>query len=315
MEDPRVVILLATYNRANIILETLNSIVAQTFKEWECIIVDDHSEDNTFEVLQQFCNADPRFSYYLKTNKYQNGLSGTRNYGLDLAKNRSSDFIQFFDDDDLMHPQKLELQIVPFIKNPNLNFSVCKFEKLVQNGKSWKIEKQELQLDFLHLGDAILTGEMKMNSLGPLWRNDFIQNYRFDEHLKYAEEWELYTRIGYEHPNNYEVVNDALFQYRKHNKTLTLGDDPNFERKKTSAIIRIKILEYLSEHRLHTKKSILFLANTFLLYSYYPNLVKDLRLYVKNNNGFSRQLLLFLDIGLIIGKYYRKTLRRMALWV
>ena len=315
MEDPKVIILLATCNRENLISETLDSIVSQTYKNWECIIVDDHSKDNTYEVVQQYCNSDPRFSYFIKTKDYQKGLAGTRNYGLDLAKERNANFIQFFDDDDLMYPKKLELQIAPFIKTPTLNFTVCKFAKLVQNANSWEAKYPDTRLKFAHLGDAILTGDMKMNSLGPLWRSDFIQNFRFDENLKFAEEWELYIRIGYQYPKNYEVVDSQLFQYRKHRDTLTMREDIDYERRKTAAIIRIKILEYLTEHKLHTKKSILFLASTFLIYFYDPDLVKKLRIYVKNNSEFSPKVVWFLSFGLFIGKFYRKMLRKLAKWL
>ncbi len=315
MQNPKVLILVATFNRSNLIRKTLDSILGQSYTNWECLIVDDQSEDNTKEIIQQYINSDTRFSYFLKIKNYQKGLSGTRNFGLDLARQRKADFIQFFDDDDLMHPKKLELQLAPFFKNPTLNFTVCKYEKLVQNQNNWRIEQPQLNLKFAHLGDAVLTGEMKMNSLGPLWRSDFIQNFRFDERMKYAEEWELYTRIGYRYPNNYEVVEEYLFQYRKHQNSLTLGDDPDFERRKSSAVSRIKILEDLTMNRLHTEKSVLFLAQTFLLYSYNPDLVKVLRSYVKNHEGFSQKLVLFLNLGLVMGKYYRKILRKIAGWI
>jgi GalNAc5-diNAcBac-PP-undecaprenol beta-1,3-glucosyltransferase len=315
MGDKRVVILLAACNRANLIAETLDSILAQTYKNWECIIVDDYSEDKTFEIVQKYCNSDPRFSYFLKTKKYNKGLSGTRNYGLDLAQKRSADFIQFFDDDDLMHPRKLELQVIPFKQKADLNFTVCKFEKLINEGQTWKVVKQDNQLKYSHLGDSILVGEMKMNSLGPLWRSSFIQKFRFDENLKYAEEWELYTRIGYLYPTNYEVVNRYLFQYRKHEKTLTLRADVDYERRKTSAIIRIKILEFLTENKLHTKKSILFLARTFLIYFYNPDLVRQLQVYIKNNPDFSIKVGWFLQVGLFIGKLHGKIIRKFSKWV
>ncbi len=315
MEKYKVTILLATFNRAHLIKETLDSIKNQTYNNWECIIVDDNSEDETTETVKKYCNSDSRFTYFLKTPKYQKGLSGTRNFGLDMALQNDSEFIQFFDDDDLMHPKKLEYQIAPFKKKPNLNFTVCNYEKLFKKNGAWKIEKINSQMKFPHLGDAILTGKMKMNSLGPLWRRDFIQKFRFDENLKYAEEWELYVRLGYLHPGNYEFVDESLFQYRKHHNTLTLGNDPEFERRKTSAIIRIKILDFLSTHQLHTKISVLFLANTFLLYDYKPNLVKGLLTYVKQHKEFSKRLIYFLKTGLIAGKIYRRSLRRLAKWV
>src|SRR5690606_7222756 len=126
------------------------------------------------------------------------------------------------------------------------------------------IIRPEFKLKHNHVGDAILTGELKMNSLSAVWNMNILDKFRFDETLKYAEEWELYTRIGYHYPRNYVAVNEYLFKYRKHSESLTLGNDKNYEKRKTSAIIRIKILEYLTDNKLHTKKSIIFLAKTFL---------------------------------------------------
>src|SRR5690606_16037492 len=157
---PKITILLATYNRAHLIGETLLSIQAQTYKNWECLIVDDHSEDETFTVVQKFKKEDHRFSYFLKKEGYKKGLSGTRNYGLDLARERQARFVQFFDDDDLMLPQKLELQIKPFLKNPDLNFTICKYEKLIeQEGEEDYKIRPEFSLSHSHIGDAILTGQ------------------------------------------------------------------------------------------------------------------------------------------------------------
>ena len=127
--NPRITILLATYNRAHLIGETLDSIIAQTYSNWECIIVDDHSQDGTESVITHYLDADSRFLYYKKTSNYKAGLSGTRNYGLDLALERDAEFIQFFDDDDIMHPQKLELKIRPLINNPSLDLSICCYRK------------------------------------------------------------------------------------------------------------------------------------------------------------------------------------------
>src|SRR5690606_22147214 len=102
MEETKVTILLATYNRSHLIGETLYSIQNQTYKNWECIIVDDYSIDNTKEVIEEFIKQDNRFIYFLKTKQYSKGLSGSRNQGLDIAQSRKVQFVQFFDDDDIM---------------------------------------------------------------------------------------------------------------------------------------------------------------------------------------------------------------------
>jgi len=313
---PPITIIIPTYNRAHLIRETLDSIILQTYTNWECIIVDDNSIDSTQKVINEYLKKEPRFNYFLRTSKYQKGASGTRNYGLDLAHKRNAQYIQFFDDDDIMYSKKLELQIAPFLRNSNLNFTVCKFDKLVEiePGK-YRIDRPDYQLSFPHVGDAILTGDFKINTLSVLWNMKIIDQFRFDERLQHAEEWELFTRIGYHYPDNYQVVDAYLYAYRKHPVTLTMGKDDNYEKRKTSSVIRIILLEYLTKNKLHTKNSILFLTKTFLTYSYNPILVQKLLYYSQQNSGFSYKLILFLKTGLSFGKFYRKVILKLATWV
>lgn len=93
-------IVIPTYNRASFILQTVNAFIAQTYTNFEVIIVDDGSKDNTESVLQRV--TDKRIRYYKK----ENGERGAaRNYGLDIAK---GDYVNFFDSDDLAYPNHLE---------------------------------------------------------------------------------------------------------------------------------------------------------------------------------------------------------------
>lgn len=314
--QPVIHILLASFNRSHIIKETLDSIKAQTYRNWKCFITDDNSTDETLTVVQDYIRGDKRFQFFQKPLQYKQGLSDTRNFGMDLARDDNAEYIQFFDDDDLMHPKKLELQIAPFLKEPHLNFTVCKYYKLIEmeSGQS-KIEKPEFQMSYPHVGDAMLNGNLKMNSQSSLWKMDVLDQFRFDYRLTYAEEWELFTRIGYHYPSDYSVVEDYLFSYRKHLNTLTMGKDENYDRRKSSSVSRIILMHYLTENRLHTEKSVIFMAKTFLIYSYNPAYVKRLLNYSKENKGFSKKLKVFLKNGLMLSRIHNKVITRMATWI
>ena len=82
----KVSIIIPVYNRESLILETLNSIQQQIYKDWECIIIDDHSTDNTLSLVKEFCNEDARFSYYLRPEKKPKGANSCRNYGFLKSK-------------------------------------------------------------------------------------------------------------------------------------------------------------------------------------------------------------------------------------
>ena len=101
-----VTIIMATYNRAHFILETLRSIQEQTFSDWECLIVDDGGTDNTVDVISSVLLNDKRFKFFKRPESYLKGLPGCRNFGLDIAAGK---YIIFFDDDDIVHPWNLEI--------------------------------------------------------------------------------------------------------------------------------------------------------------------------------------------------------------
>lgn len=98
-------IIIPLYNRATILSETLDSIIAQTYKNFECIIVDDESTDNSIEVANSFVQKDSRFKLFKRPSNLKKGACNCRNYGYDKC---SGTFIQWFDSDDIMLPTMLE---------------------------------------------------------------------------------------------------------------------------------------------------------------------------------------------------------------
>lgn len=115
--SPKVSIIIPTYNRAAFIIETIESIRDQTWQNWELIIVDDGSEDNTEELIAQL--DDERIHFY-KTGR--TGIGGKiKNIGLEKA---SGELIAFIDSDDLWAPTKLEKQVAALQKYPEAGFSL-----------------------------------------------------------------------------------------------------------------------------------------------------------------------------------------------
>ena len=102
-------IIIPVYNRESYILKTLKSVQVQTYKNWECIIIDDGSTDNGVEKIGEFISSDARFKLYQRPPNLKKGASSCRNYGLRVSK---GNFIQFLDSDDLLHPEKLKQQIM-----------------------------------------------------------------------------------------------------------------------------------------------------------------------------------------------------------
>jgi len=220
---PKVSIIMATYNRAQYIMESIKSIQDQTFENWECLIVDDCGTDNTEEILKPLLDKDKRFKYLKRTSKYQKGLPGTRNYGLDEAK---GDYIIFFDDDDIAHPQNLEI-CVNELSTKDISF--CRYIRKTFVGDfdynfDYSKEYTSFYIDKSDI-NKILKNELQFNSCAVMWTKECYDTHRYTEHLKYAEEWEVYARI-LTSVNKGISINKDLYYGRKHEVSVT-GDFGN----------------------------------------------------------------------------------------
>ena len=121
-------IIMPSYNTAKFISETIKSVLAQTYTNWELIIVDDCSTDNTDEVIKPYL-SDPRI-YYIK-NEANSGAAVSRNRALREARGK---WIAFLDSDDLWLPEKLEKQIL-FMKKNDYHFSYTNYIEIDENSR------------------------------------------------------------------------------------------------------------------------------------------------------------------------------------
>ena len=119
MKQPLVSIIVSCYNQAHCITNTLESIVSQTYTNWECIIVDDGSKDTSAALIKEFIKDDTRFKYIFQDNQ---GVSVARNTGFKLA---SGNFVNFLDGDDTFLPNKLKEQVQVFEDNPEIAVCIC----------------------------------------------------------------------------------------------------------------------------------------------------------------------------------------------
>ena len=119
-------IVIPTFNRRNYITIALDSVLAQTYTNYEIIIIDDGSSDNTKEVLTPYWD---KIRYFYQDNR---GIPATRNRGIREAK---GDYIAFLDSDDYWLPEKLERQIDYFEKNPHCGMVATRCSSITPDGR------------------------------------------------------------------------------------------------------------------------------------------------------------------------------------
>jgi glycosyltransferase involved in cell wall biosynthesis len=176
-------IVIPTYNRADIIVKSLDSIYAQTFSDWEIIVVDDCSKDNTGEVMKPYL-AKGKIKYV--RNEINRERSYSRNRGISMAQ---GEFVTLLDSDDVLYPDCLQMA-ADFIKeNPQAIFFHCLFELLDDD---YKPKKRLVFPEVKNPLKSIAKGNF-ISNIGVFYKRELLSEVKFDEEpvLSGSEDYDL----------------------------------------------------------------------------------------------------------------------------
>jgi glycosyltransferase involved in cell wall biosynthesis len=186
---------------------TLKSIENQTYRLWECIVVDDGSTDGTASLVNSFLQRDPRFQYIHRPASMPKGPSACRNYGYEHSK---GDYIQWFDSDDLMHPEKLKVKLECALnKEAEVIIDDHSESDIFQAPQIINTEcftSAEFYIDFILGKKPVITNDVML-------KRAIINEERFDEYLWKGEEFEFFGRI-FQQKLTYCFLDVALTCYR-----------------------------------------------------------------------------------------------------
>ena len=163
------------YNCSRFIAETIESVLAQTYTNWEMIIVDDCSTDNSYEIALNYSKKDSRIKVY--KNEYNSGAAVSRNKAIEVSQ---GEYLAFLDSDDLWMPEKLEKQL-KFMQENNCDFSFTEYEHIDESNNSLlKVAKVIKQLTYkkmmLHCFPGCLTVMYNQNKVGKIYAQDIKKN-------------------------------------------------------------------------------------------------------------------------------------------
>lgn len=234
MNNPLVSIIIPTYNRAHVIGETLDSIIAQTYKNWECIVVDDGSTDDTYRILEEYSTKDSRIQYHHRPKIHKRGANGARNYGYKLSRGK---YVNWFDSDDLMHEELLEILIEKFLNNNNnidcVFSSFTYFDKDLNNLdiKKYNFSSKTFFYDYIK-------GKVIINSNFCLWRRTFFKDQLlYNENLLKYQDIDFNARALLREPKTIYYCEKPLGYIRRDGKRIS--KDKSFNRLKS-------VVEYYS---------------------------------------------------------------------
>jgi glycosyltransferase involved in cell wall biosynthesis len=218
ISNPIISIIIPVYNRAILLPLTIESIKAQTFTDWECILIDDHSTDNSLEVMLGLQQNDTRIKAFQRPSHLKKGANACRNFGFTKS---SASYIKWFDSDDIMLPNHLEVSHTTLIKNEldfvvteTLNFDHETNELL---GKTYDFDRKETFINAKNFA---------LNQIG--WITDdflvvraIVKNLKFNENITTdGDEYNFFVRLLH-HSINGVFVNKVVTHRRIHSDTLT----------------------------------------------------------------------------------------------
>lgn len=228
--QPLVSIIIPTYNRASLIRETLDSVLAQTYANWECIIVDDGSNDNTDEVIGEYVKKDSRFQYHKRPETHKPGGNGARNYGFEVSK---GEYINWFDSDDLMTVFFLENHFNNLISNKEINLSVCLAHIFTETSENLSGEFVPNSLTSEDVIKNLIIGEIFFCTPCSVWKRNFLTGKKlFNEDLFRSQEADFNFRRSTEGIIFKFIEKYLVLVRRGHN---SIDSQSNFDYKKNQS--------------------------------------------------------------------------------
>lgn len=215
-------IVIPVYNAEKYLGGCLNSIQNQTYKNFEVILVNDGSIDNSESICKSFVETDTRFRYYLKGN---GGASSARNFGLNHV---TGDYITFIDADDWVEENHLEV-LINNIKENNSDMAVSSIKKfdnsnnfyfrVYSNEEKYLLNYNKLnRVEFLVILPKLIPANNSYKvAVSKLFKKELVTDVRFDESIVYGEDLEFFFKI-YNNINSISYIDEVTYVYRLHDE-------------------------------------------------------------------------------------------------
>jgi glycosyltransferase involved in cell wall biosynthesis len=214
---PKVSVIIPVYNSEKFIVQTLESVLSQTFRDFELLIIDDESTDTSIALCERY--HDPRLKVIHQKNR---GLAGARNTGIRHAQ---GDYLAFVDSDDLWLPEKIEKHVQHLDCSPKVGVSFSRSSFIDEQGNLLGIY-QIPKLTDIDPGHLFCRNPISNGSAAVFRKEVFedikfqanlygeVEDFYFDDEFKQAEDVECWLRIALQTSWLIEGIPEALTQYR-----------------------------------------------------------------------------------------------------
>ena len=298
-------IIIPVFNREKLLPETLDSIIAQSFTDWECILVDDDNEDDSYLIMEEYQEKDPRFKIFKRPVHLKKGANSCRNYGFIQT---SGKYVKWFDSDDIMLSNHLEMAVTYLIDN-HLDFVVTDTvnfnnETRVIDGKPYNFDRDKAEISAMNFA---------LNRIGWI-TNDFlgtrqiVKQIRFNENITTdGDEYNFFVRFLNQSCKG-EFLNVVVTHRRIHSDTLT-HKNKNHSLKFVNKMLTIKYQTAQDLVVFENKKLICWFLSGYMQYAFEFATLKQTVIYKKDAfkliyNYFSLWKSLAFIVALFLAKYF-----------
>jgi glycosyltransferase involved in cell wall biosynthesis len=279
----KISIIIPMYNRATLVGETLDSILAQTYTDWECIVVDDGSTDNSIEVVQKYVDKDSRFKLLIRPDERTKGAPTCRNIGYENSK---GEYIYFFDSDDLISDNFLDIIVSEIKNNPNTDYAVFPLDRFTQNPQSPFYHSRKFKGKPEELFEYLVDCRVQVNTQNILWNKKLLSkaNVLWNEQLARCQDGDFIMRMIGIAEKGVWLDTPTMVHVRVHSNSIGGQFSRTLEEAKIMFRYRSSLYDYYSSvgkmtPRLHKillkslfrfqRNSIVISGNTEVAYDYY----------------------------------------------
>ena len=225
----KVSIIIPTFNSSKHIKATLNSVLSQTYSNWECILVDDGSIDLTETISINYQEKDNRFQLYKRPEDLPKGPSSARNYGVTKA---NGEYLIFLDADDLLATSCLENRVAQFKQNQNCDFLVFQMERFL-NEPDFSKKEIVVEQDKNRILESFIQLHGQWPITAPIYKTYFFKTIHFNPSLVVFEDLEVAIKAIVQ-AIDFQVFNTIDCYYR---------NDSNYQTKYNSLKIKTKMVK------------------------------------------------------------------------
>ena len=279
MIEEKVSIILPVYNSEKFIAKTIDSVLNQNYNNYELIIIDDGSTDDSTNICEQYAKNNEKIKFFKRTN---NGVSKTRNFGLDKA---SGTYIMFIDSDDLYESNSIKTMVAN-IESKEVDLVSCSYSNFDLSNNKFLIEDTLVTSKFNEYLEKTQKNYLFNQIWNKIYKSDIIKANKifFDDSISIAED--LKFNIEYiKRCNSFCHINEVLYNYRITSSGL------GFRYRNDANEIKIELLKMLEEEYSKNKidKKYIFFSYLKQYIAYFSNIVdnrnklskKDKKIFIK----------------------------------